>query len=78
MCPRELKGIHSMDTQGGSCGRDYSVLLLSWSLYPGSKRNQGMHGIREYLWIRGVSILCFRSGLDMGKPGRKGERKGVT
>lgn len=69
MCPGKLKGMHSMDTQVGLCGRDDSVLLLSWSLYPGSERNQGMHGIRECLWIRGLPILCFRSSLEMGKPG---------
>lgn len=67
-----------MDTQVGLCGREYSVLLLSWSLYPGSKRKQGMHGIRECLWIRGLSILCLRSGLDIGKPGRKGGRNEGT
>lgn len=66
MYPGKLKGIRSMGTQVGLCGRDDSVLLPSWSLYPGSKRNQGMHGIRECLWIRGLPILCLRSSLDMG------------
>lgn len=70
MYPGKLKGTRRMDTQVGLCGRDNHVLLLSWSLYPGSKRNQGMHGIRD------LPIICLRSGLDMGKPGRKEERNG--
>lgn len=37
---------------------------VSWSLHPGNKRNQGIRGIRECLWIRGLLVLCFRSGLD--------------
>lgn len=35
------------------------------------EKNQGMHGIRECPWITGLPVLCFRSGLDMEKPGRK-------